>query len=43
MPTRGRSGLSHWLMGGVADRVVRGAIVPAPLVRARKEERSGRG
>ena len=35
--TRGRSGFSHWLMGSVADRVVRGANVPVLLVRARKE------
>jgi nucleotide-binding universal stress UspA family protein len=32
--TRGRSGLSRWLMGSVADRVVRGARVPVLLVRA---------
>ena len=35
--TRGRSGFSRWLMGGVADRVVRGARVPVLLVRAQKE------
>jgi len=34
--TRGRSGLSRWLMGSVADRVVRGANVPVLLVRAAK-------
>jgi nucleotide-binding universal stress UspA family protein len=33
---RGRSGLSRWLMGGVADRVVRGANIPVLLVRAAK-------
>jgi nucleotide-binding universal stress UspA family protein len=33
--SRGRSGLSRWLMGGVADRVVRGATVPVLLVQAR--------
>jgi nucleotide-binding universal stress UspA family protein len=38
MSTRGQSGLSRWLMGSVADRVVRGAGVPVLLVRARKEE-----
>jgi nucleotide-binding universal stress UspA family protein len=32
--SRGRSGLSRWLMGGVADRVVRGATVPVLLVQA---------
>ncbi len=37
MSTRGQSGLSRWLMGSVADRVVRGANVPVLLVRARKE------
>jgi nucleotide-binding universal stress UspA family protein len=38
MSTRGQSGLSRWLMGSVADRVVRGANVPVLLVRARREE-----
>ena len=33
--TRGHSGLSRWLMGSVADRVVRGAGVPVLLVSAR--------
>jgi len=37
MCTRGQSGLSRWLMGSVADRVVRGATVPVLLVRARRE------
>lgn len=32
MSTRGRSGLSRWLMGSIADRVVRGATVPVLLV-----------
>jgi nucleotide-binding universal stress UspA family protein len=36
MCTRGHSGLSRWLMGSVADRVVRGASVPVLVVRARK-------
>ena len=36
--TRGRSGFSRWLMGSVADRVVRGAKVPVLLVRATQEE-----
>ena len=30
---RGLSGISRWLMGSVADRVVRGADVPVLLVR----------
>jgi nucleotide-binding universal stress UspA family protein len=38
MSTRGQSGLSRWLMGSVADRVVRGATVPVLLVRAAKEK-----
>ena len=37
MCARGQSGLSRWLMGGVADRVIRGARVPVLLVRAQKE------
>ena len=36
MCTRGHSGLSRWLMGSVADRVVRGASVPVLLVSARQ-------
>lgn len=36
--TRGRSGVSRWLMGSVADRVVRGATVPVLLVRTREEK-----
>ena len=35
--SRGRSGVSRWLMGSIADRVVRGASMPVLLVRARKE------
>jgi nucleotide-binding universal stress UspA family protein len=35
--TRGHSGLSRWLMGSVADRVLRGAKAPVLLVRASKE------
>ena len=38
MSTRGQSGLSRWLMGSVADRVVRGAVVPVLLVRTWREE-----
>jgi nucleotide-binding universal stress UspA family protein len=33
LSSRGRSGFSRWLMGSVADRVVRGATVPVLLVR----------
>ena len=35
--TRGRSGFSRWLMGSVADRVIRGAKIPVLLVRAQGE------
>lgn len=36
--SRGLSGLSRWLMGSVADRVLRGATVPVLLVHAREAE-----
>ena len=36
--TRGRSGLSRWLTGSVAGRVVRGATVPVLPMRAAQEE-----
>ena len=35
--SRGHSGPSRWMMGGVADRVVRGARVPVLLVRPSKK------
>ncbi len=34
MATHGRSGISRWVMGSVADRVVRSTCVPVLLVRA---------
>jgi len=34
MSTHGRSGVSRWVFGGVADRVLRGATCPVLLVRA---------
>lgn len=37
MSTRGHSGWSRWLLGSVADRVVRGATVPVLLVQCQKE------
>ena len=37
LSTRGRSGFSRWLMGSVADRVVRGATIPVLLVRVRED------
>ena len=36
--SRGASGLSRWLMGSVADRVVRGARMPVLLVRPQKQQ-----
>ncbi len=33
MSTHGRSGISRWLMGSVADKVLHGAKVPVLLVR----------
>ena len=38
MCSRGQSGLSRWMIGSVADRVMRGANVPVLLVRAQKKE-----
>ncbi|MFQ5855895.1 MAG: universal stress protein [Anaerolineae bacterium] len=40
MTTRGRSGFTRWLMGSVADRVVRGASVPVLLVRVPKHNQN---
>jgi nucleotide-binding universal stress UspA family protein len=40
--SRGQSGPSRWLMGSVADRVVRGATVPVLLVQASEQKRSGK-
>lgn len=34
--TRGHSGFSRWLLGSVADRVVRGATVPVLLVQCQE-------
>lgn len=41
MSTRGQSGFSRWLMGSVADRVVRGVSVPVLLVRTQEMELQG--
>ena len=38
MCTRGESGFSRWLIGSVADRVMRGANVPVMMVRGQKLE-----
>jgi nucleotide-binding universal stress UspA family protein len=40
MATHGRSGLSRWAYGSVADKVLRGADVPVLLVRAHPEKKS---
>jgi nucleotide-binding universal stress UspA family protein len=40
--SRGQSGPSRWLMGSVADRVVRGAAVPVLLVRASEQKSGGK-
>jgi nucleotide-binding universal stress UspA family protein len=34
LETHGRSGLARWLVGGVADKVLRGATVPVLLHRS---------
>jgi len=42
MSTHGRSGLSRWVMGSVAERVLRHAGVPLLLVRATGKPRKGK-
>jgi nucleotide-binding universal stress UspA family protein len=32
--THGRSGISKWVWGGVADRILRSSCVPVLMVRA---------
>lgn len=39
MCSRGQSGLSRWMIGSVADRVMRGANMPVLLVRAQEKEK----
>ncbi len=34
MATHGRSGISRWVLGSVADRVLRSSCVPVLMVRA---------
>lgn len=36
MSTHGRSGLKRWVMGSIADRVVRHSPIPVLLIRPRK-------
>lgn len=40
MATHGRSGVERWLLGSVAEKVLRGAINPLLLIRATKEAKS---
>jgi nucleotide-binding universal stress UspA family protein len=40
MATRGRSGIHRWLMGSVAEKVLRGSTNPLLLVRGNQEDRS---
>lgn len=40
MATRGRSGIHRWLMGSVAEKVLRGATNPLLLVRGNEERKS---
>ena len=40
MATRGRSGIHRWLMGSVAEKVLRGAANPLLLVRGNEEGKS---
>ena len=37
--SRGNTGFSRWLMGSVADRVIRGVRTPVLIVRAQKPEK----
>jgi nucleotide-binding universal stress UspA family protein len=39
MSTHGRSGISRWLMGSVADKVLHGAKVPVLLIRPNEVQR----
>lgn len=39
MATHGRSGLSRWMYGSVADKVLRGANVPVLLVRSHVQDK----
>lgn len=40
MPTHGRSGLNRWLLGSVAEKVLRGSTNPLLLVRANEKAKS---
>ena len=42
MTTHGRSGIGRWLLGSVADKVMRACGVPVLLVRCTEEDVSGR-
>lgn len=38
MTTHGRSGVGRWLLGSVAEKVVRGSSTPVLVVRSKKQE-----
>jgi nucleotide-binding universal stress UspA family protein len=40
MATHGRSGLSHWVFGSIAEKVLRGADLPILLVRAHPRQKA---
>ena len=40
MATHGRSGMNRWLLGSVAEKVLRGASDPVLLIRAREDSRA---
>ena len=40
MATHGRSGMNRWLLGSVAEKVLRGATNPVLLIRAREDTRT---
>jgi nucleotide-binding universal stress UspA family protein len=43
MATHGRSGVNRWLLGSVAEKVLRGATDPVLLIRAREDNRTEDG
>ncbi|HUW12521.1 MAG TPA: universal stress protein [Anaerolineae bacterium] len=42
MSTHGRSGFSRWMLGSVADKVLRGVMLPVLVVRPPGADRYGR-
>ena len=43
MPTHGRKGVSRWLLGSVAERVIRGCHCPVLLLRTSPEDEDEQG